>query len=216
MTATAPPTRRVVLWRHGQTGWNVQDRFQGHTDVELDEVGRDQAARAARLLAALRPKAIISSDLSRARETADALSRLTDVPVREDARLRETFGGTWQGLTVGEIRGLDAEAYARWRAGEDVPAGGAETRTDVAGRVLPAVLEAAEQIPAGECVVVVTHGGSARAAIGSMLDLPMDRWAVVGGLANCCWSVLEQVGEGWRLVEHNAGSLPEPVMSDEG
>jgi glucosyl-3-phosphoglycerate phosphatase len=158
---------------------------------------------------------IVSSDLSRARETAEALSRLTDVPVRADARLRETFGGTWQGLTVSEILGLDTEAYARWRAGEDVPAGGAETRTDVAGRVLPAVLEAAEEVPAGECVVVVTHGGSARAAIGSMLDLPMDRWAVVGGLANCSWSVLEQAGNGWRLVEHNAGSLPEPVMSDE-
>ena len=205
----------MVLWRHGQTRWNVEDRFQGHTDVELDEVGRDQAARAARLLAALRPKVIVSSDLLRARATAEALSRLTDVPVRVDARLRETYGGTWEGMTVGEIRELDAEEYARWRAGEEVPAGGAETRTDVAGRVLPAVLEAAAEVPTGECAVVVTHGGSARAAIGSMLDLPMDRWTVVGGLANCSWSVLEQVGAGWRLVEHNAGSLPEPVMSDE-
>jgi probable phosphoglycerate mutase len=43
----------------------------------------------------------------------------------------------------------------------------------------------------------------------------MDRWAVIGGLANCSWSVLEEVGSSWRLVEHNAGSLPEPVMSDE-
>jgi probable phosphoglycerate mutase len=99
-----------------------------------------------------------------------------------------------------------------------VPAGGAESRTDVAARVRPAVLDAVEGVPAGECVVVVTHGGSARAAIGTMLDLPMDRWAVIGGLANCSWSVLEEVGTGadsWRLVEHNAGSLPEPVMSDE-
>jgi glucosyl-3-phosphoglycerate phosphatase len=204
-----------VLWRHGQTRWNVEDRFQGHTDVELDEVGRDQAARSARLLAALRPRAIVSSDLRRARETAEALALLTDVRIRDDQRLRETYGGSWQGLTVDEIRAMDAEAYERWRAGEDVPAGGAETRTDVAGRVLPAVLEAVSAVPSGDCVVVVTHGGSARAAIGSLLDLPMDRWAVIGGLANCCWSVLEHAGETWRLVEHNAGSLPEPVMSDE-
>jgi probable phosphoglycerate mutase len=204
-----------VLWRHGQTSWNLEDRFQGHTDVELDETGRDQAERAARLLAALEPHAIVSSDLRRAAQTADSLSRLTGVAVAEDARLRETFGGTWQGLTVSQIRDLDADAYALWRSGADVPAGGAETRSDVAGRVRASVLDALAPLPAGATLVVVTHGGSARAAIGSLLDLPMDRWAVVGGLSNCCWSVLEEVGEGWRLVEHNAGSLPTPVMGDD-
>lgn len=158
---------------------------------------------------------IVSSDLRRAADTAAELSTLTGVPVREDARLRETFGGSWQGLTVTEIRDLDADAYALWRSGADVPAGGAETRTDVAGRVRPAVLEALADVPPGETLVVVTHGGSARAAINSLLGLPMDRWAVIGGLSNCCWSVLEETGPGWRLVEHNAGSLPTPVMSDE-
>jgi broad specificity phosphatase PhoE len=73
-------------------------------------------------------------------------------------------------------------------------------------------------VPPGETLVVVTHGGSARGAIGSLLDLPMDRWAVIGGLSNCCWSVLEETSfseSGWRLVEHNAGTLPTPVLSDE-
>jgi probable phosphoglycerate mutase len=205
----------VVLWRHGQTRWNLEDRFQGHTDVELDGTGVEQAQRSARLLAALRPHAIVSSDLRRARDTAEALARLSGLAVKEDPRLRETYGGTWQGLTVREIRALDAEAYALWRSGADVPAGGAESRSDVAARVLPAIVEALEPVPAGETLVVVTHGGSARAAIGSLLDLPMDRWASVGGLSNCCWSVLQEVGAGWRLVEHNAGSLPTPVMSDD-
>jgi len=135
--------------------------------------------------------------------------------VHEDSRLRETFGGSWQGLTVEEIRGLDADAYALWRTGADVPAGGAETRTDVAARVEPAILEALEPLAPGETLVVVTHGGAARAAIGSLLDLPMERGAVIGGLSNCCWSVLEEFGGGWRLVEHNAGSLPTPVIGDD-
>jgi len=204
-----------VLWRHGQTRWNIEDRFQGHTDVDLDDTGRDQAERAARLLAGLQPHAIVSSDLRRARDTARALARRSGVVVQEDPRLRETFGGSWQGLTVGEIRGLDADAYALWRTGADVPAGGAETRSDVAARVRPAILEAMSPLPLGATLVAVTHGGAARAAIGSLLDLPLDRWAVVGGLSNCCWSVLEEVGHGWRLVEHNAGSLPTPVMSDD-
>jgi probable phosphoglycerate mutase len=205
----------VVLWRHGQTRWNIEDRFQGHTDVDLDDTGREQAARAARLLAALGPAAIVTSDLARARDTAAELAALARVPMQEDSRLRETYGGTWQGLTVSEIQRLDADAYLEWRSGADVPAGGAERRTEVAARVTPAILEAVAPLRPGETLVVVTHGGSARSAIGSLLGLPLDRWAVIGGLANCCWSVLEEFGSGWRLVEHNAGSLPTPVMSDE-
>ncbi len=207
-----------MLWRHGRTRWNIEERFQGHTDVELDETGIAQAERAAPLLAALNPVAIVSSDLRRARDTAEALARIAAVAVKEDPRLRETYGGTWQGLTVDEIRALDNEAYALWRSGADVPAGGAETRTDVAARVRAAILDALTEVPPGETLVVVTHGGSARGAIGSLLDLPMDRWAVIGGLSNCCWSVMEETGfseTGWRLVEHNAGTLPTPVLSDE-
>jgi probable phosphoglycerate mutase len=205
----------VVLWRHGQTAWNLEDRFQGSTDVELDEVGRGQADRAARLLASLAPAAVVSSDLARARATAESLARRVGLDVTPDERLRETFGGSWQGRTVAELLVLDREAYLLWRSGADVPAGGGERRSEVAARVVPAIADAVTGVPPGGTVVVVTHGGSARAAIGTLLDLPLDRWSVVGGLANCCWSVLEEVGPGWRLVEHNAGSLPEPVMADE-
>ena len=209
----------MVLWRHGRTRWNLEDRFQGHSDVELDETGWAQAERAARLLAALNAVAVVSSDLRRARETAAALGQVAGVAVQEDPRLRETFAGTWQGLTVAEIRSTDASAYAAWRTGADVPAGGGETRSDVAARVAPAILEVLDSVPPGETLVVVTHGGSARAAIGTLLGLPVDLWAVIGGLSNCCWSVLEETlvaaGAGWRLVEHNAGSLPTPVMGDD-
>src|SRR5258705_9125427 len=83
---------RLVLWRHGQTPWNVQGRFQGQTDIQLDEVGVEQAERAARLLAALRPDAIISSDLSRALATAAPLSRLTGLTGTTDKDLRERHG----------------------------------------------------------------------------------------------------------------------------
>lgn len=205
-----------MLWRHGQTAWNLEDRFQGSTDVPLDEVGRAQAGRSARLLAALRPVSVVSSDLVRAADTARTLASLCGLDVRTDRRLRETYGGRWQGRTVSELMAQDREHYTAWRSGQDVPAGDGERRTEIAARVVPAIIEALAQVPRGETLVVVTHGGSARAAIGTMLHLPLDRWAVIGGLANCCWSVLEEVrSPGWRLVEHNAGSLPEPVMSDE-
>ena len=93
-----PAVRRVLLLRHGQTSWNAEDRFQGQTDVDLDDVGRRQASRAARLLAALQPHALVSSDLRRARDTAAALATLTGLEAVSDPRLRETYAGAWQGI----------------------------------------------------------------------------------------------------------------------
>jgi len=92
------------LWRHGQTTWNAEHRFQGQSDIPLDETGHAQAERAARLLAALRPDLIVSSDLSRAVSTAAPLARLAGLEVILDKDLRERSGGSWEGLTDTEIR----------------------------------------------------------------------------------------------------------------
>jgi glucosyl-3-phosphoglycerate phosphatase len=214
--------RRLVLWRHGQTAWNAEQRFQGHTDIDLDDVGRGQAERAARILAAVAPAAIVSSDLARAAATAAALSAVTGVEVRTDVRLRETYGGAWQGRTIDEIRATDAPAYDLWRSDTaiDVRAGGGETRSELAARAVPAIVDALALAPAGATVVVVSHGGTVRAALGTLLRLPMQNWSAIAGLANCCWSVLEEHhGDpsrlGWRLLEHNAGTLPQAVLGDE-
>ena len=103
---------KLVLWRHGQTRWNAERRFQGQSDVRLDAIGDHQAQRAARLLASLRPYAIYSSDLMRAVGTADRLAELTGVAVRLDKDLRERHGGSWEGLTDVEIRTRSPAAYA--------------------------------------------------------------------------------------------------------
>lgn len=209
------PGRRVVIWRHGQTEWNVEGRFQGQTDVPLDAVGRDQARRAARLLAALRPHSIVSSDLSRTAETAGELSALTGLDVELDEGLRETYAGTWQGLTDDEIKEKFPEEFAAWRRDHSTRRGGGELETEVADRVVPAILRALDQVPARGTLVVVSHGGSSRVAIGRLLGLPASHWSSLGGLSNCCWSVLGEAARGWRLLEHNAGSLPEPVIGDD-
>jgi probable phosphoglycerate mutase len=205
-----------VIWRHGRTPWNAEDRFQGHTDVPLDDVGEAQARSAAAILAALEPTAIVSSDLQRAATTAQALASLTGRSVTLDPRLRETNGGTWEGRTGTEIRAADLERFQQWRSGADIPAGGAETRGDVADRAVAAIHDALASLPDGGLLVAVTHGGTARASIGRLLGLPPEQWRVIGGLANACWSVLTCAGDGtWRLTEHNAGSLPEPVVGDD-
>ncbi|KUL50388.1 phosphoglycerate mutase [Streptomyces sp. NRRL F-4489] len=207
--------RRLVLWRHGQTAWNLERRFQGSTDIELTETGRAQARRAARLLAALRPDAIIASDLSRAVATAGELAALTRLDVTYDAALRETYAGAWQGLTHDEILARYGEQYAAWKRGEPVRRGGGELETEVADRAAPVVLRHADKLPDEGTLVVVSHGGTIRTTIGRLLGLEARHWEGLGGLSNCCWSVLGEGARGWRLLEHNAGTLPEPVLGDD-
>lgn len=204
-----------MLWRHGQTGWNLEQRFQGDTDIELTEEGVAQARRAARLLAALRPDAIIASDLRRAAATAAELSALTGLPVTHYEGLRETYAGAWQGLTHPEIVERYGEQYAAWKRGEPVRRGGGELETEVADRAAPVVLAAADKLADDGILAVVSHGGTIRTTIGRLLGLESTSWEALGGLSNCCWSVLGEGARGWRLMEHNAGTLPEPVLGDD-
>ncbi|MFC9485587.1 histidine phosphatase family protein [Streptomyces hydrogenans] len=207
--------RRIVLWRHGQTAWNLERRFQGSTDIELTEAGVHQARRAARLLAALRPDAIVASDLKRTAATAAELAALTGLAVAHGAALRETYAGEWQGLTHDEIVARFGEQYAAWKRGEPVRRGGGELETEVADRAAPVILEHADKLPQDGTLVVVSHGGTIRTAIGRLLGLEPHHWEGLGGLSNCSWSVLGEGARGWRLLEHNAGSLPEPVLGDD-
>ena len=209
--AEAPAGRgpRLVLWRHGQTVWNFENRFQGQTDIPLDDTGVAQAERAARLLAALRPDAIFASDLTRAASTAAPLARLTGLPVTLDKDLRERHGGEWEGLNGVEIRTRYPAEFESWN-----PPGG-ETATGVADRVFAALERVTETLPAGALAVVVSHGAALRLGMCRLLGLPEDVWDTMGPLSNCSWSVLGTRRGRWRLMEHNAGTLPEPVMGDD-
>jgi glucosyl-3-phosphoglycerate phosphatase len=209
------PARRVVVWRHGQTAFNAERRYQGHLDIELDDVGRAQAERAARLLAGLAPSAIVSSDLARARATADELARLTGLGVATDKRLREIDVGSWQGLTFDEVAARFPDEVDVWRHGGEGRRGGGETLTEVGDRATAALRDALVTVPDAGVLVVTTHGAAGRALIASMIGLPTPSWSALGSLANCSWSIMGESGAGWRLWEHNAGTLPEPVVGDD-
>ena len=198
-----------MLWRHGQTMWNVEHRFQGQTDIPLDETGEAQAEYAARRLATLRPNAIFSSDLIRAASTAAPLARLTGVPVTLDKELRERFGGDWEGLSDQEI----AERYPAERATWDPPNG--EPTAAVADRVCRTLTRIAATLADGQLAVVVSHGAALRLGMERLLGLPDEAAGALGPLSNCSWSVLARRRDRWRLLEHNAGTLPEPVLGDD-
>lgn len=202
-------SRRVVCLRHGQTLWNVESRFQGHSDIPLDETGVAQAARSASLLAALQPTMIVSSDLRRAFDTGSALGHLTGLDVVMDKDLRERGGGEWEGLTRAEIKAGWPAEFENWEAP------GGEPVTDVADRVSAAIRRWAARLDGDGLLVVASHGAAIRLGIARLLGMPEGLWHVLGGLGNCSWSVLEEGRKGWRLLEHNAGTLPEPVHSDD-
>lgn len=193
-------------------------------------------------MAPLNPSKIVSSDLQRAQRTAAALSDKTGLTVHTDQELRETFAGSWEGLGREELQARFGDELAAWAAGSDLAPGGGERRSEVATRMTAAIGRALVDVPPDGLLVVVTHGGSARAAIGAMLGLPPEHWGILGVLTNCAWCMLGEtqlvatsstasladVVTGpsekfpdvptppkWRLVEYNAQTLPEEALSDD-
>lgn len=214
-----PESRRIIIWRHGRTAWNLAGRVQGQSDVPLDDVGRDQARAAAARLASLRPTRIVTSDLSRARDTAEELALLTGVSAESDVRLRERSFGVRDGLTMAEAWEQLPTHMAEWAAGNEAGIPGSESSASAGERFAEALHEYLADLAAGGVLVVVAHGGVSRVGTFTFLGFPRETWEAFGGLSNCSWTVLEErdlgIGPRWRIVEWNAGTLPEPVLSDE-
>ena len=165
---------RVVLWRHGQTDWNVENRYQGHSDIPLNQVGHYQVNHAAKVLAGMNPSRIIASDLIRAKQTAQALVDLTGIKLEIDADLRETNGGNWEGKTGEVNRQEDGERFKQWMFGEDVKAGEiGESRSEVAKRARAAIDRGIAE--ATGTIIFATPGGTSRALLGSILEMPFDK-----------------------------------------
>jgi probable phosphoglycerate mutase len=162
------PNERRVLYvaRHGETEWNAAGRWQGHTDVPLDALGKAQAEALAVRLAGVPLAGVVSSDLSRASETASILAARLALPlVYTDAMLRERSFGIFEGLTREECERLYPEEWRGWLEKRHTPQG-AETQEELSDRMLSALRRAAESVAHARAgVLVVSHGGAMRAVI---------------------------------------------------
>lgn len=165
--------KRLLFARHGETEWNNSFRYQGRSDIPLNEAGREQARRLARRVAAWKPEVIVASPLDRALTTARLLQEAcgsdTTLLVRDG--LAEIHFGEWEGLSVLEVRDLYGSLYRRWR---DDPVGvvppGGESFEDVLQRVGDVMQELLESTFSRICFVC--HGGTIRAAVTALLKLP--------------------------------------------
>jgi glucosyl-3-phosphoglycerate phosphatase len=200
--APAGRSRSVLLLRHGRTSYNASGRFQGRLDPPLDDRGRAQAAAAAEALAALKPAKLLSSTALRAHGTAEIVAARCGLELALDDRLCEVDNGSWAGLTLAEVRERFPEEHAAWRRGDDIRIGGAESYRQVAERACAAVAAPVADLGDDELLVVVTHGGVARALTAQLLGLPHEHWRVLAGLSNCTWSVLEERPDRWVLEGH--------------
>jgi probable phosphoglycerate mutase len=211
-----PQATRILAARHGQTAWNAALRIQGQLDIGLNDVGRWQAQRLAQACAGEALDAIYSSDLARARDTAQALANVVGLEVRTDAGLRERGFGVFEGLTFAEVESRYPDQARRWRQRDASfgPAGG-EVLQAFYQRAVAAVAALAAR-HRGQHIAVVAHGGVLdalyRAAARVALDAPRS-WQ----LANAGINRLLASDEGFVLVGwDDTAHLDETAQSQAG
>jgi 2,3-bisphosphoglycerate-dependent phosphoglycerate mutase len=169
---------RILLIRHGETAWNAERRLQGHLDIALNLEGQRQAALLGNALAGERIDAIISSDLLRARQTAEAVARVHGLPLQIDRALRERCYGGFEGLLYAEIAQRFPREFAAWQARDidavlPLGANRGETFRQFHTRVTTAMLRWAEAHP-GKTLALVAHGGVLECAYRTALDMPLE------------------------------------------
>jgi phosphoserine phosphatase len=189
----------IYLVRHGSVVGAETRRFIGHLDVPLSLLGERQITALAERLRAVRLDAVYSSDLARARRTAEILAAPHGLPTVRLAALREFSMGRWEGLTAEQIRELDPAAFSAWMAdiaGYQFPEG--ENLAQLSGRAWPA-LEAIVAAHPGGAVAVVAHGGTNRVLLCRALGIADHRILAIGQ-DYAALSVLRWSGARWTLL----------------
>jgi probable phosphoglycerate mutase len=204
---------RLCLVRHGETAWNAEHRVQGQLDAPLNGVGLAQAQAVARALAGEAFAAVYSSDLQRARVTAEATAGPRGQAVREEAALRERHYGIFQSLTYAEVKQRYPEDYARFERREpDYDFRTGESLRAFSARSIAAITRIAEE-HRGTSVLVFTHGGVLdkldRFVTGMPLSAPRDF-----AIPNCGINRIETDGAGWRIVAWASDSHLEDALDD--
>jgi probable phosphoglycerate mutase len=196
----------IYLIRHGETMWNREKRLQGHIDIGLNEVGHQQADRLAKSMVDKKISAIISSDLSRAIDTAKPIALHHQLELSLDPALRERHYGLMQGLSHQEIADHHPQHHQAWKK-RDIhfqPENG-ESLVQFNDRVVTAIASWAKKY-AGQEIAIVAHGGVLdclnRAARKVALDAPRDFEILNASLNTLTYQDEQFVLVSWGDVNH--------------
>jgi broad specificity phosphatase PhoE len=202
----------IVLVRHGATDWNLQGRCQGATDRDLDEVGIRQAEAIAADLAAESIHVVYSSDLKRARRTAELISDPHRLPVLVEPDIRELDHGELEGLTFHEIQANYPAFLQRWRSEPaDIRVPGGERLADVAERAWSGLNRIVERHPAAPKIVVVSHNFPILGIVCRITGTPLNNYRSFH-LDPCGVTRLSRGAGGWSITHVNSRKFfPEPL-----
>ena len=198
---------KLVLVRHGQSQWNLENRFTGWVDVSITPLGAEEAHRAGRMLSGVRFDAAFTSALKRAQETLGIILeelRQKDLPVVQDVALNERHYGDLQGLNKAETAEKFGEQQVHiWRRSYDVAPPGGESLKDTAARTLPyfrsQILPA---VQAGKNVLVVAHGNSLRAIVMDLDGLSKEQ--VMALNIDTCKPISYEIDPSGKILEKTA------------
>jgi broad specificity phosphatase PhoE len=170
----------ILLVRHGETTWNREGRYQGRTDIPLSETGQAQVRALGDRLRAAPIAVALSSPLSRARTTAEAIlaARTPPCPLELDAGLLEISHGGWEGKLASEVERDHAEMFGIWRTtpGRDAPAGpNAETLGDVEARAWPVLERLCSRLGPDDTGLIAAHDAVNRVLLCRILGLPLQQ-----------------------------------------
>ena len=208
----------IYLIRHCETGGNLGGRFQGRSDTDISEAGREQLEQLRHRFDEVRLEAVYSSPLLRARRTAEAIKGSKAVPLYIDERLVEIDGGDWEGNLWSEFPGKFPQESRDWvEAPGQFAAPHGERMAQVFVRVSQALSDIAAKHPEG-CVAVVSHGCAVRNALCFAKGLPLDRLQEVGWCDNTGVNRLEwETGDAFPRVvyENDCSHLDKPASKRE-
>lgn len=204
-------TTRLCIVRHGETAWNAEHRVQGQLDVPLNAIGQAQAMAASKVLSREKFDAIYSSDLSRARQTAQPTANLLSLNVLLEKDLRERHYGIFERLTYAEVKTRYPEDYARFEARDPEYAfRTGESLKDFSARSI-AVISKIAKAHAGGSILVFTHGGVLDKLYRFVTGLPLSAQREFG-IPNAGLNRVELTPAGWQIrswadIAHLDGAL---------
>lgn len=191
---------KVYLIRHGEVAWNSENAYVGATDLPLNEHGREQAERLADALKSKEISAVYSSDLSRARETAEIVAGRLGLEVHTDSALREVNYGEWEGLSENEIAARYPDVYAEWRENPmDIQIPGGESFGELVTRALPAFQRIVETHNDHQ-IAIVAHKSVNRVILCCLLGIDVNLYRRIYQ-GNSCYNAIRVTQDGGFVVD---------------